>query len=416
MSDIIVVDTNKLNGYAQRLTKVTSRVSRLDSRIDSLYFKVKLTDLRTLRQADTLTRYNRNLGLCRSYLLATADDFERVEHTLSRVNLDRFSTKNIASIIGSLANNEDDSKSWIARFINNELVEKAALWRIEIGHSGTFLGANTSRKVSASFLAGEAGLKNKASFKLKNKDGSWNTDSFGFKTEAYATGALAQGEASGNIGYLHGKASTKVVTGAATGEAKCTIFDDGKFRPSIELEGKVSGSVIQGEIEGGFGTDQYGISAGAEGSLLNAEAGAGVGAGYLGTDKKGKALYGVKAEASALASAAQGEVKGGITIFGIDIDLGVKGHAGAIGGKAGGAITTDGAKLDLGGALGVGAEVSISVDWSDAKWVGKTVDAIGDTIQGATEFVGNAYDTISTVGGGVWKGFTKATGKLFGKD
>lgn len=415
MSEIIVVDTNKLNSYAQRLSKVTSRVSRLDSRIDSLYFKEKLADLRTLRQADTLTRYNRNLGLCRSYLLSTSDDFERVENTLSRVNLDRFSIKNIASIIGSLTDNEDDSKSWIARFINNEIVEKAALYSIGVVRNGTFLGAETSQQASLSFFTGEAGLKNEASFKLKKEDGSWNTDNFGFKTEAYATGALAQGEVSSSVGYLHSKASTKVVTGAATGEAKFTIFEDGGFRPSIELEGKVSGSVVQGEVETGFGTDQYGVNVGAEGSLLNAEAGAGVGAGYLGKDKNGKAMYGVKAEASALASAAQGEVKGGITIFGIDIDLGLKGHAGAIGGKVGGGITTEGAKLDLGGALGVGAEVGISVDWSDAKWVGKTVDFIGDTIQGATEFAGNAYDTISTVGGGVWKGFTKATGKLFGK-
>ena len=90
MSDIIVVDTNKLNGYAQRLTKVNSRIVSLDSRIDSLYFKVKLTDLRTLRQADALIHYNIDLRLCRSYLLATADDFEKVERTIRRTDPEKF--------------------------------------------------------------------------------------------------------------------------------------------------------------------------------------------------------------------------------------------------------------------------------------------------------------------------------------
>lgn len=128
MSDIIVVDTNKLNGYAQRLTKVTSRVSRLDSRIDSLYFKVKLTDLRTLRQADTLTRYNRNLGLCRSYLLATADDFEKVEQTIRKTDPEQLSrirageTQTLLNLLRKFASRvsgNDDSPKSIFDFLDD---------------------------------------------------------------------------------------------------------------------------------------------------------------------------------------------------------------------------------------------------------------------------------------------------------
>lgn len=78
----IVADTYKLRQYAQRLQSVNSRVTKLDFRLDSLYWQVGLLDLWNLMHADLLTSYSWRINRCVSYLNETAGDFERVETDL----------------------------------------------------------------------------------------------------------------------------------------------------------------------------------------------------------------------------------------------------------------------------------------------------------------------------------------------
>lgn len=78
----ISVDTYKLRNYAQRLQTVNGRISRLDGRIDSLYWRVGLSDIWNLMQADILTGYSWRLNRCVSYLNNTATDFENAESAL----------------------------------------------------------------------------------------------------------------------------------------------------------------------------------------------------------------------------------------------------------------------------------------------------------------------------------------------
>ena len=82
MSDILV-DTYKLNQYAQRIETVNRRISRIDWRLDNLYFRVGLLDLWKLKQAEALTCYSWRLSRCKSYLKNTATDFEKVERSLN---------------------------------------------------------------------------------------------------------------------------------------------------------------------------------------------------------------------------------------------------------------------------------------------------------------------------------------------
>ncbi len=82
---VISVDTQKLRSYAQRLQSVNSRVSRLDSRLDSLYWNVGLLGLWNLMQADMLTGYSWRLNRCSSYLNETANDLEQIEQNLKNV-------------------------------------------------------------------------------------------------------------------------------------------------------------------------------------------------------------------------------------------------------------------------------------------------------------------------------------------
>ena len=102
-----------------------------------------------------------------------------------------------------------------------------------------------------------------------------------------------------------------------------------------------------------------------KGSVLGGEAGVEAGIGNLGSGENGKTKYGARAEAGAEAYAAKGEVKSGLTIFGVDIDCTLGGKAGAIGAKAGGEVSQQGFSVNAGGSVILGVEVKIDVDWSD---------------------------------------------------
>jgi len=425
MADI-VVNTYTLRQYANRLDAVNRRIVNLDKRLDLLYNKVGLLGLFNLIQADILTGYSYRLSRCQNYLNQTASDFDGVERILTgmdplgsasgakrgQIGTNNTSDNKSKTIISGIAaaaagaagttasdDTTDKEHSAFAKFVNNELKTSGAVLSGETSGEGEFLGFSTAGSASGSILYGEAGIKSKMSWKYKDKDGNWDFKSFGLSTEAKATGAVAKGEVEGNIGYLHGKLEGSALTGAVSGEVKATLWDDGKFNPSLFLGGKAEGSVLKGSAEGGFGTDQYGIYGKADGDLLHAEAEAKAGVGYIGKDKNGKAQYGASAEASAMASLAQGKVKGGISLFGIDIDVGLKGYAGAAGVEVGGSITTSGVKANLSGALALGAGLDVSIDWSDATWIGDTVDAVGD-------FVGETADFVSDVGQSMWNGIT----------
>lgn len=78
----IVVDTQRLRNYAERMKSVNKRISTLDGRLDALYWRVGLLDLWKLMQADLLTGYSWRLNRCISYLNETAADFENAEKAL----------------------------------------------------------------------------------------------------------------------------------------------------------------------------------------------------------------------------------------------------------------------------------------------------------------------------------------------
>ena len=78
----IKVDTFKLREYASRIYAVNRRISNLDGRMDSLYWRVGLLDLWNLMQADLMTGYSWRLLRCSAYLSETAADFDSLETKL----------------------------------------------------------------------------------------------------------------------------------------------------------------------------------------------------------------------------------------------------------------------------------------------------------------------------------------------
>lgn len=372
---------NRFQNVYNSLGSIETKVSRIKSMVEGGANRYQDTDQTVLGWSrDVVGKFYSSAGIVGVTGLSGGilDLFE----SIGRKKLDESSTEEV------------DTRSGFAKFVNNELKVEKSVLSGELSKDGKILGFDSAGKLEGAILSGEAGIKSKMSWKWKDDDGNWDFKSWGLSTTASASGAIAKGEAEGNIGYLHGKVAGKALTGAVQGEAKCTIYDDGKLNPSLSIGAKAEGSVLQGEAEAGFGTDQFGVYAKADGDVLHAEAEAKAGIGYIGTDKKGNSIYGASAEASAMASVAQGKVKGGISIFGIDIDVGVKGYAVAAGVEAGGSISTEGVTASFSGALGLGAGLDISVDWSDAKWIGDSIDAVGDFMGDAADFIGDTANNV----------------------
>lgn len=95
MADVIV-DTYKLERYAQRIATVNSRINRLDRRLDSLYLRVGLLDLWNLMQADALTCYSWRLVRCQTYLQQIAAEFNQVDKELCGIDPLSFNSPAIA--------------------------------------------------------------------------------------------------------------------------------------------------------------------------------------------------------------------------------------------------------------------------------------------------------------------------------
>ena len=160
---------------------------------------------------------------------------------------------------------EEETRSVLARFANNELKKEWATLYGEKESEGSFLGVDSAGSMKGSLLPREVNLENKMSFGFDKENGKFYFDEFGISTEAVASFAVAKGEAEGNWGLLHGKGEAEAITGAATAEAKFAFYDDGKFNPSASLNLKAEGSVLKGEGEIGLGTDQYGVYVKADG-------------------------------------------------------------------------------------------------------------------------------------------------------
>lgn len=82
MADIIV-DTYKLDQYAQRLNKVNARLVQLDIRLDALYMRAGLLESWNLFRADARIYYNPRIKKCSLFLERVASDFISVEKLLS---------------------------------------------------------------------------------------------------------------------------------------------------------------------------------------------------------------------------------------------------------------------------------------------------------------------------------------------
>lgn len=309
---------------------------------------------------------------------------------------------NLASVLGSYA----------VDIHNGELPGEWSLFSGGINGSGSLWGIPCSGELGYSFLGYETDTIRKAKWNLEKGDA-------GIEYGGELSGHILKGEASGNIGILGGKADASLGNVGVSGKINATLFEDGKFTPSLGAEVKGEASALKGSAQGYLGNENYNAHANASGTLFGAEASAGAQIGAVTyKNKQGQTVtaYGVKGEVGAEAYVAEGKVSGGFTFMGIDIDIGVSGKAGGAGVEAGGSITTDGAHGEIGAGLGLGAGVEISVDWSD--FDPPTWEEIGDSIQDVGENIGESIQDVGeSIGDGLQAAgdFVQDTGEAIGE-
>lgn len=436
------VNTDRLRTEADRLRALSNKMSSIEARLASVRISSALRassaatlNLRIRDSKNAADNHASNLSKLSAALDSVANLYDRTERDLSdpktAQEADNGGFPGIPDITDIFPN--------IPRFIG--LVYWPALLMVGphlvLGGSGTgaesggFLDEDGNwsllsgeRSGSGSFLgipcAGEVGYSLIGIETDTTAEAKWNLDKgeAGAELGGEASFHLAKGEASGNIGILGGKVDGSVGNAAVSGNVHLTVMKDGKFSPSLGAEAKGSANVAQGSAEGYLGNEDYNAHAKAKGSVLGAEAKAGVEVGKITyTDEKtGETVsaYGAEAEVGAEAYLAEGKVSGGVTIMGIDIDIGVSGKAGGAGVEAGGRVTTNGVSGEIGAGLGLGAGVEISIDWSDfdpptMEEIGESIQEVGQNIGEGLQAAGEAINEgLDAAGDAISDGFRSA--------
>lgn len=232
----------------------------------------------------------------------------------------------------------------LTKFFTNDLKVSGALSVSEKESEVDLLGATVKGSTSALFYEGK--IKNSASWDLEK-------GTAGLKSSASIKAGLAQ--ATGEASYGWASAAGKVEVGTASAEcyAGINLISDGQFDPEIAVGAKASAELLSGEAELQLGSDDYNIHAKAEGAVGVAEA-----------EVKAKVSEdGVELGAEVGAAVFSGELSGGVTIFGIKIDITAKGEALAVGAEA--SFTMESDEIELSGKLAtvLGLGLKIKVSW-----------------------------------------------------
>lgn len=241
-------------------------------------------------------------------------------------------------------------------FVLGEVGVEGAAVSGGVAFSGTVLGMDASLNASGSLAGGYA-----------NGKLTVDREDLGVKVSGKTSSWLAQGSLEATLGSAAWGMSGSVGEVSATGEIGASLFQDGKFAPTVYGSAKAEVSAAKGEMHYQNGTENFNQHLSASGTLLGAEAEA---SGTIGmitrTDENGVETteFGAEGKVGAEAYLAEGKVSGGFTLFGIKFDLELSGKAGGAGVEAGGQVTTGGASGEIGAGLGLGIGLKFSIDWS----------------------------------------------------
>lgn len=429
MADILI-DTQKMRIYADRLSNVNGRLNALDARMQALYQKSGLTGVYRLVQENAMDDQRHRLAGCQTYLQQTASDFETVERrvveqVVSNVNIhpgpgdhskwpswdyveyrttgyippENITPIRITDVIMGPAEGLITIPTIWNRFWGGELsVTEDVLFFEQDGKK--IVGKHTTSAIPEYFkykdkdtLGDEYHLDVNKDQKDKKKD-KWqkNPDEDFYEAEGTILDVKTRDEISASVidvqtegkgKWTEGSADAKVVTGEVYCEAGGGLYvytkdKDGKtkkiFSPGVAAEIGAAAAVLDTEAEGrvGLGKDHnmLGIYGTAELDALEVEA-----KGKVAVNRK-EIFAGVGAEANLV------EVGGtaGVSVLGTDVGVSGSFKVG-VGAKAEIGYTDGKVKVDIGAAVGVGFDLGFEVD------IGGTVDAVCDAAEGLWDWI-----------------------------
>lgn len=330
--------------------------------------------------AGTMNRYISSIGNIERNLAVSGQAKSAIRSSLSglRRNLDQRSrsVNNMAECLSEAAQLYKSTEKLIASEKKNQqkisspqgnAAKSVSVFGGSAAVAGTVLGIKSAGEAKGDAFGASWDAKFESGAKWKNgKLDSLTLASGSVEGEIHA----AQGSLKGNIGLASGEAKGSVGKVSGKGSVNASLYKDGKFAPQIGIKGEASAVAIEGETNAKFGTENNNVHGKVNGKAGVAKAYGEASVGrvtYKTESGEVKTTDGVKLEAGAEAYAGEVKVSGGVNIFGIKIDVGATGKAGGVGAKVGYTQTTGCVKGKLGLGLGLGAEVELSIDWSNFK-------------------------------------------------
>ncbi|MBO6157867.1 MAG: hypothetical protein J6P72_01240, partial [Firmicutes bacterium] len=153
-------------------------------------------------------------------------------------------------------------------------------------------------------------------------------------------------QVSGGVAFGQARVSTTIGTCLSKPGAQLSLLADAT---AVRARIKTKASMFKGDVKASLGA---GVNVGYASALFSG----GIG-NITVKDAEGneKTAFGVSGKVGAVAAIAKGDVGCTFNFFGFKISASLTGYGGAIGTEYGGELTTGGASLTLGGALGIGA-------------------------------------------------------------
>lgn len=308
--------------------------------------------------------------------------FETLQSIMGQLRQDRQSTDSMQTVLMRAAE----------RYLNTETkIVDAAGKKETIQHPDNSISWNASSGVWNTSAGADGSLNPLTGRWTGNADADasvWKGSAgvnignglYQFDANATALGAHAEAEAeldpfkisagaSAWAAALHGDVTQSGLWGVEQFKAEGSVLGaDAEAKTYLSWLGvaasaEAAAAVAKGEAEQTLGLDKYHVQAGAEGAVLGAEAEASAGIGMY-QDKDGNTQMGMHASAGAEAYVAKGEVTGGFTVFGIEVNASVGGQIGA-GASAEAEVSANSVKIggSLAALLGISGEIEI--DWSN---------------------------------------------------
>lgn len=374
MADIIV-DTSKLDGYAQRLGFVNARITSLDFRLDALYSRAGLLDLWNLIQADLLTSYSWRLQRCQSYLQQTASDFAFTEQLLLSEDPANFKGVVVGGTIITEGAAHDPNRDY-----RSDILKELAHATKPYATAGVL--SMFSPVTGLLYITSGIACGNTPSFTdpSRTPSSSASAEWLGYEVSEGSPGITAWlGKAHADAENEWGHAGVNAYMGKVEAKTKADLafmntttskeYDGEKWEEKtvtqyVNAELGVGGSlsVLAVDAEAGVGTDMLGAEVSAEGSAGNAKVDAG---GKFSVTDDGVDAY-LKGEA--MVSAVEGEVSGSINILGIEIKGNIGGYAGALGVE--GKIGFEDNKFVMRGGVAalLGVSGGVEIGFNDEGW------------------------------------------------